>query len=448
MFVLFGLLAALALPAHAAEPDPFAELAPMLSPVPAMPDSWKGQEAAWTELRDKLVAAREVNHPAVARCYWDGLQSAPLPTVETRLAEIDGCADKARPKVKVRGSKISQGVIADGHLAEEVPGTLVEVFYGTDRVKSGEGYGGAPRCPRGAPAPPEGCVDVGIAKVNIPDTHKFGEVESEMPSLWTLKPNPQTHLFLVGLDHLDGSAWATRLKGDLSKAGHGDVFVYIHGFNNSFESAALRAAQMAFDLKFPGAPVMWSWASSGSLTGYYADEESVEATVPHLRAFLQRLGQEGGAKRLHIVAHSMGTRTIGGLVKSIQTQGAIPGVEIASLILAAPDIDAEVFKTDIAPRLGTLSKRSALYVNAGDKALLASKIVHPDHHDRAGAVPIYVDGLTTIDATTVGTDMLGHAYFGSAPRLILDILAHWAGKTTVERPWLGAVEKTWVFKAP
>ena len=77
---------------------------------------------------------------------------------------------------------------------------------------------------------------------------------------------------------------------------------------------------------------------------------------------------------MHIVAHSMGNRAIHGLLRSIDADGKLEGVKVASLILAAPDVDAEVFKTEVVPRLAGLSDYTELYVNENDKALLASKL--------------------------------------------------------------------------
>jgi esterase/lipase superfamily enzyme len=105
-----------------------------------------------------------------------------------------------------------------------------------------------------------------------------------------------------------------------------------------------------------------------------------------------------------------------------------------------------VFRTEVVPRLASLSSHTSLYVNAGDKALAASKLVHGSK-PRAGAVPIEADGLDTIDATTVGTDMLGHAYFGSVPALLRDIQATWTGTPVPERDWLDRDHTHWTFHA-
>ena len=60
-----------------------------------------------------------------------------------------------------------------------------------------------------------------------------------------------------------------------------DILVFVHGFNVTFEEAALRAAQIACNLQFPGTAAFFSWPSKGSPDpfSYSADGESVEKTA-------------------------------------------------------------------------------------------------------------------------------------------------------------------------
>jgi esterase/lipase superfamily enzyme len=62
--------------------------------------------------------------------------------------------------------------------------------------------------------------------------------------------------------------------------------VFTHGYNVSFEEAARRAAQLAFDLNFRGRVVLFSWPSCGSLLGYGADEERALLSAHTFRGFL------------------------------------------------------------------------------------------------------------------------------------------------------------------
>jgi hypothetical protein len=93
------------------------------------------------------------------------------------------------------------------------------------------------------------------------------------------------------------------------------ALVYLHGFNVSFEEAAIRATQIGYDLKVPGATAFYNWPSRGALTAYAADAATIEASEAAITAFLAGLCTELKADRLHLIAHSMGNR---GLLRAMQ----------------------------------------------------------------------------------------------------------------------------------
>ena len=103
-------------------------------------------------------------------------------------------------------------------------------------------------------------------------------------------------------------AVAARVAGSERK----EVFVFIHGFNTTFEDGSLRTAQLAADLRLDGAPIMWSWPSAGGVLSYWRDADQAEnpAEASALAAFLRDVVQTTGATRVHLVAHSMGNRPL------------------------------------------------------------------------------------------------------------------------------------------
>jgi esterase/lipase superfamily enzyme len=83
-----------------------------------------------------------------------------------------------------------------------------------------------------------------------------------------------------------------------------------------------------------------------------------------------------------------------------------------------PDIDAEVFKRDIASQIVP----ATLYASSRDQALTLSKTFHgyPRAGD-AGHGLMIVSGIETVDATSVATDFVGHSYFAESRSIIGDI---------------------------
>jgi esterase/lipase superfamily enzyme len=95
---------------------------------------------------------------------------------------------------------------------------------------------------------------------------------------------------------------------------------------------------------------------------------------------------------------------------------------IQEIILAAPDIDAQVFKRDIAPQLASSGCSTTLYASSNDKALLASRAVHGS--PRAGDIwdeVVIADGVETIDVSNVDSDFVGHSYFGDNRSILSDV---------------------------
>ena len=108
-----------------------------------------------------------------------------------------------------------------------------------------------------------------------------------------------------------------------------------------------------------------------------------------------------------------------------------PGVRFEEVILTAPDIDADVFSRDIAPRLQATNSRITMYASSKDKALMASKKFH--HYARAGdsgSGLVVVPGVDTIDATKVNTSFWGH----SPSRSVISDMYYLLSKRTPRQP--------------
>ena len=57
-------------------------------------------------------------------------------------------------------------------------------------------------------------------------------------------------------------------------AGMRDVLLYVHGFNQTFEMAALDAARLSDGIRFRGETMVFSWPSKAKLFDYGYDRES------------------------------------------------------------------------------------------------------------------------------------------------------------------------------
>lgn len=293
----------------------------------------------------------------------------------------------------------------------------VEVFYATDRARSGR------------PAPKDffgsgrGSLEYGTAGVSIPRRHQAGELESPVWWRFEFTEDPAKHVVLLGLQTATADQFHEAIAARTAPVASRNVFVFVHGFNVTFEDAVRRTAQLAYDLKFPGPPVTYSWPSQGSLSpiGYTTDENNVEWTEPHLKQFLVDLKRRVGSDvRIHVLAHSMGNRALTKVMRALAAESDVP--VFSQVVLAAPDIDREVFERDIAPVMVRAARGTTLYASSQDRALMFSAEVAS--YPRAGqSTPplISVSGLDTIDATGVDTSALGHSYF-AVPKVMSDIV--------------------------
>lgn len=267
-----------------------------------------------------------------------------------------------------------------------------------------------------------GKLNYGQAEVSIPKTHATGELESPVWYQFEFRDDPVKHIVLLDLKRQSKNDFFASMAERVNQSKGKNAFVFIHGYNVSFSNAARRTAQMSYDLNFDGAPVFYSWPSQGSLSGYFMDEKSIALSSVHIQNFLADFADHSTAKNLYVIGHSMGTRGVTQAIKDLVRKRPDLRHRFRGIILAAPDIDAEVFRRDLAPSLKLASKQVTLYASSGDMALQASKKVHgkPRAGD-AGDTIVLVPGIETIDVSGVDSSILAHSYFVESLPVIYDI---------------------------
>jgi esterase/lipase superfamily enzyme len=298
------------------------------------------------------------------------------------------------------------------------PATLYPLWYGTNRTlvdpnDVSKGYSGE-RDDR---------IHYGSCQVAVPKSHKFGSIGSEWWQRLLTSTDDRLKLDRSSLNHLDEAHFLASIKAALGEhePNERSALVFIHGFNVSFEAAALRAAQIGCDLKVPGIMAFYSWPSQGKLNGYTADEATIEASEKYITEFLLNLAQKSDVSKIHIIAHSMGNRGLLRAMQRILAQVKSSGeVSFGQIFLAAPDVDPDIFQ-DLANAYSQLAERTTLYVSGKDKALAVSGIIHD--RDRVGYFPpIKVfEGIDTVEVSNIDLTWLGHGYFAEASDILHDM---------------------------
>jgi esterase/lipase superfamily enzyme len=311
---------------------------------------------------------------------------------------------------------VSAGSAAGKQAVEELEDgrRLVKLWFGTNREEVPGGSMASRFSGRRSRQPNP--LTLGEAVVSMPPVHK--EARVERPSVFRLEfsEDPARHMIVTGVKTLGEDEWAGAARG------HGDEgLLFIHGYNVSFEEAVLRTAQIAFDLKFPGVPLLFSWASRGELKGYFADTESAEWSVPHLVEFLTLARSTLGLQRLHVIAHSMGSRILMRALEKVNAQAEPGHTPISQVVLAAADIGVDVFSQ--LKSCFMVGEQVTAYVSRADRALTASRHLHASSRLGDADPPAVLDNVVTIDATSVGADMfgLGHGYVAGTRGVFADL---------------------------
>ena len=158
------------------------------------------------------------------------------------------------------------------------------------------------------------------------------------------------------------------------------------------------------------------WTPSGPSNGeailYTHDVNNAEASVAHLKAFLKDVAARSGAESITIIAHSMGSRTLTTALKEVGLEmRAGDGPVVKEIILAAPDIDQDVF-LNVVEAVRRTAERVTLYASSRDKALQVSMALNgfPRLGDATNGVVVF-NGGDSIDASVVGDNILAHSYF-------------------------------------
>jgi esterase/lipase superfamily enzyme len=290
--------------------------------------------------------------------------------------------------------------------------TVVPVLYATDREPTAKGHYGSGR----------GALEFGIASVSLPVDRRIGTLPKPRWWKFELSQDPSKHVILLDVATRERDIFVADIRQALAEDDEAGVLIFVHGYNTSFADAARRAAQLSYDLRYRGVPLLYSWPSVGRMVPYTVDATNVEWSEPHLKHVLTMLLDEANVTRMDIIAHSMGSRAVLGAVGALNL--AATGTPLRHLILAAPDVDAGTFR-EAARDVARRASRFTLYASSRDWALWFSKRVngYPRAGDSGDGVVIVRPSLDTIDASSVDTSLVGHSYYGDNRSIVSDIFA-------------------------
>jgi esterase/lipase superfamily enzyme len=214
---------------------------------------------------------------------------------------------------------------------------------------------------------------------------------------------------LAGVEPVSGEVSDLIAQG----GGGADVLIYVHGFKQTFETAALDAAHLSDGIKFHGQTMVFSWPSKAGLFDYAYDRDSAMWSRDDFERVLHSIVASPGAGRVHVVAHSMGTMlTLESLRQLHARYGENAADRIGAVVFAAPDIDMDVFSSTI-NRIGPLARKITVIAATNDRALalsgrLAGGMTRVGAAEKAAIERL---GVRVIDASEAGWGIINHDLF-------------------------------------
>ena len=302
-------------------------------------------------------------------------------------------------------------------VAARAPGTSqVEMVVATTRSRAstpGEMFSGA----RGVTA---SFADM-IVSIPPEPLHQRGDVEwpRQIPG------NPATEFVTLRADDISKPEAIATFDRLIEKSSKRRALVFVHGFNNRFEDAVFRFAQLVHDSRTDAAPVLFTWPSKGSVLAYGYDRESASYSRDALEELLRWLVKNPDVGSVSVLAHSMGNWvTLEALRQMAIRDGKIPR-KIDTVLLAAPDVDVDLARAQVAA-MGPQRPIFVLFVSQDDRALAASRrlwgnvrlgAIDPDQEPLKSE--LRRDRIEVVNLTGVPSpDKLGHGTYAENPEVV------------------------------
>ena len=300
-------------------------------------------------------------------------------------------------------SRLSQGSLLPVAQANTEGTSLVPVLVATKRKRStaenGEMFNSEP------------ADEVSYASVTVsmpPDgVRKIGEIQ--WPN--TSPGDPQQSFVTTSANYLEQKSFVVALSTAAKTTARGKVLVFIHGFNNRFDEAVYRFAQIIHDFNAPAVPILFSWPSRGAvgLRAYEADRENAKNSRDAVEQLLDTIAANPNVKEVSVVCHSMGCfLTLEALWSKATRLGKV-GDKVKNVLLVAPDVDVNVFLTKM-QQMGSDRPRFALLVSKDDHALELSQSIsggvvrlgHVDPEQEPYKTDFQRQHITAFDLTDLG----------------------------------------------
>jgi len=252
-------------------------------------------------------------------------------------------------------------------------------------------------------------ITYGFCNIKVSKFHEIGNISSSKDN----KDNKENDNFkIINSQNFSEIEFFNELKNNSITP-----LVFVHGFNVRYKEAIFRASQIAYDLKYQGPIILFTWPS-GAKDGFFEEAmlnktyelnaQNVKSSIDPFAKFLEEFKKNN--IKINLMIHSMGHQLALEAINKI-SKNSSKEILINELFLNAPDYEAQGFKS-IVSNIKKITNHITIYCSTNDKAMIASKIFNKN--DRLGDCTnideIDVINVSGIDDSSMG---LGHGYYSS-----------------------------------
>jgi len=315
-------------------------------------------------------------------------------------------------------------------------------------------------------------LHLGVAEVSLPllaseekdgqkGVRKRGDVDLKEDGAPETKDDTIKYAAITLIEEQREESFIASLEGALDDADANALLLFVHGYNQSFDTALIRAAQIAIDLTFDpddpantgddkpeygepsfafGSPVLFSWPNGSFLCAYCSDQKKAELSAPYLTQFLSLLMRKtDDVEEINIVVHSMGNRVLVKAIEDIAREHVrLKRIKKFRIVNAAADVAREDYADGMARAEAAggaeFSPQVTIYASQNDIAMAASWLVNgfktrlgqilPTQRPFESADERYV----TVDTDVVSADLFGHGYYSENGNVIADMSCFFADR--------------------
>ncbi|WP_179380911.1 alpha/beta hydrolase [Jannaschia marina] len=270
----------------------------------------------------------------------------------------------------------------------------------------------------------------------------IGDVAEVGPLTASRQPAADPQLFANAGPEID-RVFAARLDRQLAERSGEDIVIYVHGTRADFANPVLAAAELQHVSGYRNLFVAYAWPANTGLLTYFQDTEDSTNSAFQFRRFLRFLADETAARRIHIIAHSAGTRMVSEAIgvfalehrNSTRAQIA-QELRLGQVMLIGSDADPIRVGGYLIDGIDRVVDDLTIYASGRDCALRISNIVFGERNrlgqTTRGPLPPYVqrfigsfDNVHLIDVTDAERSNFanGHGYLRGSPWVSSDILA-------------------------